>query len=182
MVYALLCTALLTACKSTKTATQPLMPEATRYLSSKLQLTIPMNGGSVTAGGTMKLKSDERVQLSVLMPILRSEMVRIDITPDEVLLVDRMNKRYVRTTRTELTQMFSKDMRFAQLEKLLFSAALPGGKSELTGAELGIPALEKAKIKLYDFSDREFALTPTEVSDKYTQVPLEDLLKMLVQL
>ncbi len=177
-----LCITLLTGCKSSKLATIPATPEEVHYLSSKLQLTVPNDGGSMTAGGTMKLKSGERVQLSVLMPILRTEMVRIEVTPDEVLFLDRMNKRYVQATRTELETMFSANLKFAKLEKLLFEAAQPGGKSELTGKELGLPSLEKAKIKLYDFSDQEFNMTPTEISSKYTQVPLEVILKMLVQL
>ena len=45
--------------------------------------------------GTMKLVSGERMQLSLLMPILRSEVARLEITPDDVLVVDRMGKRYV---------------------------------------------------------------------------------------
>ncbi len=177
-----LCIALLTGCKSSKLATVPATPEVVHYLSSKLQLTVPNGDGDVSANGTMKLKSGERVQLSVLMPILRTELMRIDVTPDEVLFVDRMNKRYVQATRAELEAMFSTNLKFAKLEKLLFEAAQPGGKSELTGKELGLPSLDKAKIKLYEFSDKEFNLTPTEISSKYTQVPLEVILKMLVQL
>lgn len=178
-----LCVLLLTGCKSSKMATIPVTPEVPHYLSSKLQLTIPSSdGGSMTAGGTMKMKSGERVQLSIQMPILRTEMVRIEVTPDEVLFLDRMNKRYVRASKMELESMLSKNLQFSKLEKLLFEAALPGGKSELTGQELGLPTLGKAKIKLYDFSDQEFMMTPADVTAKYTQVPLEDILKMLAHL
>ncbi len=178
-----LCFLVLTGCRSSKTATIVAIPEVPHYLSSKLQVTVPSGeGGSMTAGGTMKLKSGERVQLSVQMPILRTEMMRIEVTPDEVLFIDRMNKRYVRATRKELEGMLSQNLQFAKLEKLLFEAALPGGKSELTGKELGLPTLEKAKVKLYDFSEQELTITPTEITSKYTEVPLEVILKMLVQL
>ena len=53
----------------------------------------------MSVGGTMKMKTHERVQVSLLMPILRTEVARIEITPDEVLLVDRMNRRFVRATK-----------------------------------------------------------------------------------
>lgn len=49
----------------------------------------------MSVGGTMKMKSRERVQISLLMPILRTELARIEVTPTEVLFVDRMNKRFV---------------------------------------------------------------------------------------
>ena len=71
---------------------------------------------------------------------------------------------------------------YAYLEKLLLDASLPEGKSELSGKELGIPSLEKAKVRLYDFSSKEFVMTPTEISDRYTQVPLTELLNMLTKL
>ena len=170
----LLMVVLLAGCKTSKVVkTTPVEPA---YLSSKLQLTVPNKNGS------MKMKSGERIQLSVLMPVFRSEVMRMEVTPDEVLLIDRMNKRYVRATRDELKGILPENADFDRLEKLLFKASLPGEKKELTGRELGIPSLEKAKVRLSDFSTAEFELIPTEVSSRYTQVALEDLLKMLMKL
>ena len=56
----------------------------------------------MSVGGTMKMKSHERVQISLLMPIIRTEVARIEVTPSELLFVDRMNKRFVRATKNEL--------------------------------------------------------------------------------
>lgn len=85
------------------------------------------------------------------MPILRTEIARLEITPDEILLVDRMNKRYVRASRSELNDILPKEARFSKLEKLLLDASLPEGKSELSGKELGIPSLEKAESTVVRF-------------------------------
>lgn len=173
---------LLTACKSSRTVvTTPTLKEG-RYLSSKLQVTIPGGGGSMTAGGTMKLKEGERVQISILMPLIRTEIARLEVTPDEILLIDRMNKRYVRATREELKEVLPDDVKFSKLEKLLFAASQPNGKKEMDGKELGIPLLENTRLKLYEFTSEPFPVTPTPVSDKYTQVPLPVLLNMLMDL
>ena len=181
--YLLLLVVMLAGCKSTKNITSSVPVAEPCYLSSKLQLTIPSGSdGSITTGGTMKMKGGERVQLSILLPFLRTELARLEITPDEVLLIDRMNKRYVRASRKELEDILPKDARFSKLEMLLLSASRPEGKAELSGKELGIPSLERAKVRLYDFSSKEFAMTPTEISDRYTQVPLEELLNMLTKL
>lgn len=179
----LLLMVLLSGCRSHKTMMSS--DAAKNYpacLSSKVQLTIPNKNSSFSLNGSMKMKSGERIQLSLLMPIFRTEVVRMEVTPDEILLVDRMNKRYVRATREELKGVLPEDADFGKLEELLFKASLPEGRSELTGRELGIPSIEKAKVKLYDFSTSEFTLNPTEVSSKYTQVPLEDVVKMLLSL
>ena len=178
----LLVVVVLAGCKSSKhlatseTKTSTKAPTSS-YLASRLQLTIPGKKGSMSVGGTMKMKTHERVQISLLMPILR-----IEVTPDEVLLVDRMNKRFVRATKAELKNVLSKNVEFSRLEKILMDASLPGGKTELTGKDIGIPSLEKAKVQLYEFSTQEFSMTPTELTSKYNQIPLEELVKMLVAL
>ena len=100
-------------------------------LSSKVQLTVPHKDATLTVNGTMKLKKEECMQISFLMPILRTEVARMEV---------------------------------------------------LTGKELGIPSLEKGKIELSNFSDKPFALTPTQLSQKYKEVELEELLEMLMDL
>lgn len=176
----LLLVILVAGCKtSRKVETMPL-PQS--YLSSKVRLTVPTKDAVLTVNGTMKLVSGERMQLSFLMPIIRTEVARMEVTPDTILLVDRMGKRYVRATRGELKDVLPKKADFAHLEKLLFAAARPDGKKELTGKELGIPSLEKGKIELSAFSQEPFSLSPTELSSKYTQVELSEILEMLMSL
>lgn len=169
----------LSGCKTSQKAASSGEP---RYLSSKVRLTIPNKGGSISVNGTMKLVSGERMQLSFLMPILRSEVARIEITPNEILVIDRMGKRYVQASRRELKDVLPKKVDFAHLEKMLFKASEPGAKASLTGKELGIPSFEKGKIELSDFSNKELALTPTRVSSRYTKVEWTELLEMLAKL
>lgn len=168
---------LLAGCRSSRQAEGTSLRQT--YLSSKVKLTIPNKGGTMTVNGTMRLKSGERMQLSLLMPILRTEVVRLDVTPDEVILIDRMGKRYVQATRKELKPFLPRKFDFAHLEKLLYAASLPGGKSALTAGELGLAGLDKARIELYGFSDKEFELTPTQVSSKYNRVELPELIELL---
>lgn len=170
----------LSGCKSSRKLTTSLSEP--RCLSSRVQLTIPNKGGSITVNGTLKLVSGQRMQLSFLMPILRSEIARLEITPDEVLAVDRMGKRYVQASRKELNDVLPKKVNFARLEKMLFDASKPGAKAYLTGKELGVPSLEKGKIVLSDFSNKEILLTPTRVSSRYTKVEWTELLEMLAKL
>ena len=93
IVYLLLVVVVLAGCKSSKRlVTSETKAHVSSYLASKLQLTIPdKKGGSLSVGGTMRMKTHERVQISLLMPILRTEVARIEVTPEEVLLVDRKN-------------------------------------------------------------------------------------------
>lgn len=168
----------LTGCRSSR---HGMIGESTGYLSSKVKLTIPAKQGAVyTIGGTLKMKEDERVQLSLLMPILRSEVGRLEVSPDGIIIVDRMGKRYVQARPGELKELLPRKATYGRLEKILYQAAKPNGKRTLTGAELGIPSLKKAKIELYDFSSSPFNISPTTVSSRYKEVSVEELLEMLM--
>lgn len=103
IAYFLLIAVVLVGCKSSKRLTATKVPEVAAseaaipsYLASRLQLTIPSKGGSMSVGGTMKMKSRERVQISLLMPILRTELARIEVTPTEELF-DRPDEQAVCT-------------------------------------------------------------------------------------
>ncbi len=171
----------LSGCKTTRKAVS-VIPEENRYLSSKVQLTLPYQGDMLTVSGSMKLIRDERMQLSLWMPLLRTEMLRLEVTPDDILLIDRMGKRYVQASRDDLKTVLPKKADFSNLEKTLFDASKPGGKNTLTAEELGLTAFAKAKLTFSDFSAGEFTLLPTQVSTKYTKVEWTELIEMLMKL
>ena len=170
----------LAGCKTSRHA-GPSLKEST-CLSSKVKLTVPSKQSVLTVNGTMKLVRGERMQLSFLMPILRTEVARIEVTPDDILLVDRMGKRYVRATRRELRGVLPKKADFAHLEKLLYAAARPEGKTVVTAESLGLHQIEGGKIEFSDFSTRPLTLSPTQLSSKYTEVEWYELLHLLMSL
>lgn len=175
--------ALAVGCKTQKNSVKAPVGEAeASYLSSKLELTIPHGESIYTINGTMKLRKDSIVQVSMLMPILRTEVARVEVTPEQVLIVDRMNRRYCRTTRDELGRQLPKNWTYNRVEQLLYKASQPDGKKSLTGEELGIDKLRKAKVELYDFSDEKVNVSPTNLSSRYTEVTLNELLQFLASL
>ena len=176
----LLTVLLLVGCKSTKTVVK--VPEvAQQYLSSKLELTMPHGDAVFTVNGTMKMKEGELVQMSLLMPLFRSEVARIEATPTYLLMVDRMNRRFVKGTQYDLRDYLPADS-YQRLEQLIKDAAKPGGKTTLSGEEIGIKQLAKSRIELYDFSDTPFSIEPTTISSRYRQVTIEELLQLLMSL
>jgi hypothetical protein len=128
------------------------------------------------------LKKNEIVQVSFLMPILRTEVACIEITPDIIFLVDRMNHRYVRTTKEELKDRLPRRWTYNRLEDLIYQASEPDGKKTISGEEFGLAKLEKARVELSDFSREENNVKPTTLSSRYTEVTLDELLQFLLSL
>lgn len=180
ITYLLLIILVMASCKSTKNASSRLSTatETTKYLSSKVQFSIP--NSSMSINGNMKMISGQRIQLSLLMPILRTEVVRIESTPTDILVIDRMNKQYVRTTYKELSNVLPKGMSYEKLEKTFYDASQPGGKKELTTADFGLSFLPGAKMVLSDLSEKEFEMPAATIPDKYKQVTVEQLVQSIL--
>jgi len=169
-------------CKTQKNVVKPEAEAEASYLSSKVELQVPHGEAVYTINGTMKLRKDSIVQVSLLMPILRTEVARVEVTPSQVLIVDRMNHRYCRTTREQLGKQLPKNWTYSKVENLLYKASEPNGKKSLSGEELGISKLKKAKVELYDFSQEKVNVNATELSSRYSEVTLDELLQFLSRL
>ena len=182
LAYWLLIVVLLAGCKAgRRIATEkgePVRPAA-GCLASKVRLTLLTEKGEMSVSGLMKMKSGERIRLSLLMPVLRTEMVRVDVAADGMLVVDRTNRRYVRATAEDLKRLSPGKVELPVLERKLVRAAALGEEAELTGKELGIPSLEGANLCFYGFSSDEFTLSPTKLSAKYVQVPWDNVIEMI---
>ena len=68
------------------------------------------------------------------------------------------------------------------LDHILFYGPPGLGKTTLSGEEIGIRQLAKARIELYDFSNEPFFIEPTVVSTRYRQVTIEEMLQLLMNL
>lgn len=156
--------------------------KSAEYLSSKMGLTIPYKDAVFTVDGTMKMKSGEMIQVSMLMPILRTEIARVQVTPTELLIVDRVNRRFVRAGDSELRYAVVSGFTYDKLEKVLFALGKDGTSKSLSGEDLGLTKLKKAKVELYDFSTEPVDVSPIELSSRYKQVTLEEMMQLLTSL
>lgn len=74
----------------------------------------------VSGNGTITMLKDSICIISV-QPILNIELVRLELTPSDVLLVDKMNKRYVQMTYAEVQKETGLPVTFADIQNLLMA-------------------------------------------------------------
>jgi hypothetical protein len=152
-----------------------------RYLSAKVKLSLPRKGGETTVSGTLRMLAGEQIQLSFLVPMVRNEAVRIEMTPQYVLVIDRMDRVYVRVA----PQTINRELRgrgiydYRKVEQLLRQAALKKRKTTLSARDLGLLIPEEGRITLSGFSRKQFTPRPVQLSARYTQVTWKELLNML---
>lgn len=65
-------------------------------LTSKISVDAKVGEKEVSAVGTLRIKKDEVIQVSLQVPLLGIEIGRFEITPDYILVIDRYHKQYVK--------------------------------------------------------------------------------------
>lgn len=101
----------------------------------KLALQSGDNKPSVQLDGTLKLRKDQAIQLSVKVPFFGTEAVKLVFTPDSVLLVDRINKQYVHESIRKLQAAGSFEQDFHTLQSLLSNHLFIPGQKTLARAD-----------------------------------------------
>ena len=104
-------------------------------LTAKMSLTLDLGGkGETKVGGTLRIKKGEVVQLSIA-PLLGIEVARAEISPDGILVIDRMNKRYVEVSFAEVKALIKADLDFHTLQALFLNELFLPGKGDLTARD-----------------------------------------------
>lgn len=106
-------------------------------LSGKVTLSLSTpEGVSKVGSATLRLKRDESIQLSVA-PLLGIEIARLEISPDGILALDRLNKRYVQVSFEEVNSWAHTDLSFAILQSLFLNELFVPGKQRVAVTDAG---------------------------------------------
>lgn len=86
--------------------------------SSRLNLNITNGSKTLSSKATLRMVKDSSIQISV-QPLFGVEMFRFYIDPYQVVLLDRMNKRYVEETISSLKEHYPVGFDFYTLQSML---------------------------------------------------------------
>lgn len=108
------------------------------------RLSVDLQTGDKTMGSRVELKlvKDSALQLSV-QPFLGIEVFRMELTPDSVKVMDRMNKRYVAEGYTALKEEWPIDFNFYNLQALFVHQLFLPGEQEVEGVHYDQFRLER---------------------------------------
>lgn len=120
-----------------------------KNIVSNLSFNIQHGGKDITVPGILHMRRDEVIRLQLLLPILRSEVGRIEFTKDYVLFVDRMHKEYVKARYSDVAFLRNNGINFYSLQSLFWNQLfLPGtnrvGEDGLTHFTIDGEALANA--------------------------------------
>lgn len=98
---------------------------------TRVQLNMGSESSSVSVNANMRIRRGELIRLSVA-PVLGIEVARMDITPKGVLVIDRMNRRYVEIGFVEVADILKVEVDFNALQSLFLNEIFLPGRESLT--------------------------------------------------
>lgn len=91
-------------------------------LTAKIDCEIKMDDRSISTTGMLRMKRDDVIQISLLVPkIGMIELGRIEFTKERMLVVDRVNKKYIDVPYNEVDFLKRCDVDFNTLQNLFWN-------------------------------------------------------------
>ena len=95
--------------------------------ADKMRLTIDYNGRNVTSGATISLYTDSVILLSV-QPLLGIELLRVEMDPATIRVIDKMNRRYTDLSFADMAELTGFPVSFRDVQALLTEQLFVVGK------------------------------------------------------
>lgn len=106
--------------------------QTAQTITARIKMDLNAGGSSLSANGTLRMKRDDVVQLS--LTFLGMEVGRMEFTPDGVLIIDRMNKQYVRATYSDVGFLRQAGLDFYTLQALFWDELFVPGQRDAASA------------------------------------------------
>lgn len=129
-LYLLLAVLLMAGCHGSQNATSPTtggtspadvvsLPEAVSARAG-----VELIGEDLSCSGRLRMLRDDVVQLNLVL--LGMNVGTLEFTPDTVLLIDRVNKQYVRAPYTDIAALSERQMGFREIQALFWGDNMAG--------------------------------------------------------
>lgn len=146
--------------------------------TSKVKVTITQDGKDINTNGNLRMRYGDVIQLTLVDPVLGiAEIGRIELSPNKVLIIDRVNKRYVDTTYEDFSALKSRDIDFNTIQEFFWQESKKGDTFAYT-----IPAKKDIKLdlKLSNKGSNANWEAHTTVSDRYTKTDANKLFDSMI--
>ena len=125
------------------------------YLTAKMKFNLRHNDQNISVGGHLRMKTDDVIQLS-LVAFGFVEAARIELTKEDVLVVDRINKRYVRAPYSKISFLKEAELDFNGLQSMFRNELFVPGKQAIQGNEALLSASQVSEDSaVYSYQNKK---------------------------
>lgn len=109
--------------------------QASKFITSKVKFSVELGSQHVTLTGNLKMKRDDCIQLQ-LMAFGFVEAARIEFTKEYVLVMDRINKQYMKAIYREVPFLRTSGLNFNSLQALFWNELFMPNHTDITAEDL----------------------------------------------
>ena len=109
---------------------------STRNIVGKMSLNVQMGSKNITVPGSLHMRYGEVIRIQAFIPLLGSEVGRIEFTPDYVLVIDRMHKEYIKEDYNKVDFLKNNGLNFYSLQALFWNQLFMPGTTSISDANL----------------------------------------------
>lgn len=179
----------LVSCKSTKTVEATSTPttvntgkqqfmqkvadntQYTKFITSKIKFSVQVGNQDLTLTGNLKMKRDDVIRLQ-LMAFGFVEAGRLEFTKEYVLIMDRINKQYLKVPYEQLSFLRNSGLNFYSLQALFWNELFMPGRNNVTESTL------KAYETTLDGKDMIISYEQPQMSYKWLAAQSDGTIKM----
>ena len=109
---------------------------STQNIVGKMSLNVQMGSKNITVPGSLHMRYGKVIRIQAFIPLLGSEVGRIEFTPDYVLVIDRMHKEYIKEDYNKVDFLKNNGLNFYSLQALFWNQLFMPGTTSISDANL----------------------------------------------
>ena len=109
---------------------------STQNIVGKMSLNVQMGSKNITVPGSLHMRYGEVIRIQAFIPLLGSEVGRIEFTPDYVLVIDSMHKEYIKEDYNKVDFLKNNGLNFYSLQALFWNQLFMPGTTSISDANL----------------------------------------------
>lgn len=108
----------------------------TKNITGRMSFNIQSGDKDVTVPGSLHMRKDQVIRMQLFIPILGSEVGRLEFTPDYVLIIDRVHKQYIKADYNKVDFLQKQGISFYSLQALFWNQLLLPGNTRVSESDL----------------------------------------------
>ena len=107
-----------------------------KNIVGNMSFNLQMGGKDITVPGSLHMRKDEVIRIQLFIPILGTEVGRLEFTPNYVLIIDRLHKEYIKADYTQVDFLKKQGINFYSLQSLFWNQLLVPGVQKVSESDL----------------------------------------------
>ena len=108
----------------------------TKNIVGNASLEIKAAGKDISLPGALRMRKDEVIRLQLFIPLLGTEVGRLEFTPNYVLIIDRLHKEYIKADYNQVDFLKRQGINFYSLQALFWNQLLVPGNQKVAESDL----------------------------------------------